>query len=157
LVNASISYTLTANVESLTLSGGAAINGTGNGLANIIHGNATANILDGGDGNDQLLGGDGDDTLSGGAGNNNDTGGAGHDSMAGGAGDDTYYVDNALDTVTENAAEGTDIVNSSIDYTLGANVEKLTLTGSAAIDGTGNALVNVIRGNETANTLSGLG
>ncbi|MFQ5675803.1 MAG: hypothetical protein ACE5G1_07910, partial [bacterium] len=50
--------------------------------------------------------------------------------MAGGAGNDTYYVDNALDTVTESAAAGTDRVYSSASFTLGSNVENLTLTGS---------------------------
>jgi Ca2+-binding RTX toxin-like protein len=83
-------------------------------------------------------------------------GGLGADAMAGGAGNDTYYVDNVGDTVTENASEGTDVVYSSVSFTLGANVEKMILSGSAAIDGTGNALVNVIRGNDVANTISGL-
>jgi Ca2+-binding RTX toxin-like protein len=139
------------------LRGTNAIDGTGNALNNIIRGNGAANVLDGGDRNDQLLGNGGNDTLIGGNGIDHLDGGTGADTMTGGAGDDTYYVDNVGDSVTENAAEGTDIVNSSIGYTLGANLEKLTLTGSAAIDGTGNALVNVIRGNEAGNTLSGLG
>jgi Ca2+-binding RTX toxin-like protein len=156
IVYSSVSYTLSAEVENLTLSGTDAIDGTGNALNNVIRGNGAANVIDGGDRNDTLYGNAGNDTLIGGNGIDHLDGGTGADTMTGGAGDDTYFVDNALDSVTENPGEGTDIVNASIDYTLGANVEKLVLTGSSAIDGTGNALVNVIRGNEAANTLSGL-
>ena len=74
--------------------------------------------------------------------------------MLGGIGNDTYIVDAAGDIVTELANEGIDLVKSSIDYVLGANVENLTLTGSAKI-GTGNELNNVIIGNAAANILSG--
>src|SRR5207247_4422555 len=117
-VLSSIDYTLGANLENLTLTGTAA-NATGNSLANVITGNAHDNVLDGG---------------------------AGADTMIGGTGDDTYFVDSAGDVVTELASEGTDTVVSSVDYTLGANLENLTLTGSA-LSGTGNAQDNVITGN----------
>ena len=70
-------------------------------------------------------------------------GGAGADTMSGGAGNDTYVVDDAGDVVTEAAGEGTDTVRARVSYTLGANVENLTLTGTGAINGTGNALDNV--------------
>ena len=93
-----------------------------------------------------LYGYDGNDTLDGGTGN---------DSMAGGVGDDSYVVDSAGDVVSEAAGAGTDRVNASVNYTLGANVENLTLSGTAT-SGTGNDLNNIIYGNSNANTLSGL-
>ncbi|WP_298169391.1 calcium-binding protein [Novosphingobium sp.] len=138
-VSSSISWTLAANVENLTLSGSAAINGTGNTDANVINGNSAANVLTGLGGNDTL------------------NGGAGADTMVGGLGDDSYVVDNAGDVVTELAGQGTDIVMSSITWTLGANLENLTLSGSAAINATGNTDANVLVGNSGANTLTGLG
>jgi Ca2+-binding RTX toxin-like protein len=156
LVTSSISFTLTANVENLTLSGSAAINGTGNELANILTGNIGANILSGLDGNDSLYGARGNDTLLGGTGNDTLNGGAGADSMAGGTGNDNYVVDSAGDLVAENANEGTDLITSSIAYTLSANLENLTLTGAAGLSGTGNALDNAITGNGGANSLVGL-
>lgn len=154
LVRSSISWILGTNFEDLTLTGAAAINGTGNTLANVIRGNNAANTLDGGSGNDTLIANGGDDTLIGGAGNDSLNGGIGADTMAGGIGNDTYTVDHKFDVVTENAGEGTDTVVSSIDYVLGANVENLSLTGSA-ISGTGNELANVIRGTSADNILDG--
>ncbi|SFJ49124.1 Ca2+-binding protein, RTX toxin-related [Marinobacter persicus] len=173
-VRSSITYTLTDNVENLTLAGSASINGTGNELNNVIRGNNADNILDGLDGNDtlygnngndtllggddddKLYGGSGNDVLDGGAGNDVLNGGTGADAMAGGSGDDTYIVDNAGDQVTELAGEGVDLVQSSVSYTLSDNVENLTLTGYSSISGTGNDLDNVITGNRGSNTLRGL-
>jgi VCBS repeat-containing protein len=173
LVQSSITYTLTANVENLTLTGSADINGTGNELDNVINGNTGANVLDGmagndtisgnagndtligGDGNDTLNGDAGDDILNGDAGNDMLNGGTGNDTMRGGSGDDTYIVDSAADVTIENAGEGIDTVQASVSYTLAANVENLVLTGNGAINGTGNELDNVITGNAGNNTLSG--
>ena len=173
-VISTLSYTLGENVENLTLTGAEAINGTGNELNNAIVGNAAANILSGLNGNDTLAGGTSDDVLLGGEGNDNlsgadgndqltgDTGndvlngGLGTDLMVGGAGNDTYYVDDGGDVVTELTDEGTDRVTSTLSYTLGENVENLTLTGTETINGTGNELNNAIVGNAAANTLSGL-
>ncbi len=136
-VNSSLTYILGANIENLTLTGSAAINGTGNELNNILTGNSGVNILMGGIGNDTL------------------NGGTGADSMTGGVGNDIYVVDNTGDIVSELAGEGTDVVQSSVTYTLGANVEHLTLTGSGAINGTGNMMDNVLTGNTANNTLTG--
>ncbi len=137
LVQSSIAYTLGNDVENLTLTGTSAINGTGNALANVLTGNSAANTLTGGAGNDTL------------------NGGAGADTLVGGIGDDTSVVDNGSDVITENANEGTDLVQSSITYTLGSNVENLTLTGTSAINATGNALDNVLTANTAVNTLTG--
>ena len=137
-VVSSVSYTLGAEVEILVLEAGAgSINGTGNSLDNTIYGNASTNILGGGGG---------DDTLN---------GGGGADIMGGGSGDDTYYVDNAGDAIIELADNGYDSVISSVSRTLGANVEYLYLTGSAAINGTGNSLDNYLIGNSNQNILAG--
>ena len=196
-VLSSISYALGANVECLTLTGTAAINGTGNSLANVLRGNTAANVLAGGGGNDTYYVAAGDtvveganagtdtvvspvsfvlaanvenltlsgsagidatgntvnNTLLGNTGANRLDGGGGADTMKGGAGDDTYVVDNTGDAATENANEGTDTVLGSVSYALGANLENLTLTGSGAINGTGNGLDNVLSGTSAGNTL----
>ena len=135
MVQSSINFSLLnsvhvlGQVENLTLTGGAAINGIGNALDNLIVGNGGANVLNG-------LGG-------------TDT----HDRWPG---NDTYVVDNGRDTVDESGGSGIDLVLSSATFNFASrafgSVENLTLTGSGAINGTGNALNNVLTGNAAANT-----
>lgn len=96
-------------------------------------------------------------TASTGGGNDRLDGGTGADAMAGGAGADTYVVDDIGDTVTELAGGGTDTVEASISCALTDNVETLTLTDGAAINGTGNALNNILTGNSGDNVLAGGG
>ncbi|WP_051439744.1 calcium-binding protein [Methylobacterium sp. 10] len=147
-VRSSVTYSLGANVENVILIGTDAIDATGTEGDNSLVGNDSANRLDGGAGDDMLSGRGGDDTL---------LGGTGADTMRGGTGDDTYVVDDAGDQVIELAGEGTDTVRSSIDYTLGANVERLVLTGAGNLDGTGNTLNNSLFGTGGDNTLHGEG
>jgi len=116
-------------VENLTLTGATAINATGNTFANLLIGNNAANRLDGG---------------------------IGADDMRGGLGNDVYVVDTAGDKVIESANAGVDTVESSITFSLaGLQVEKLSLTGTAAINATGNGSANALYGNRGANTLNG--
>lgn len=105
--------------------------------------------------NDNLYGGAGNDLLWGKAGNDILDGGSGIDSLLGGLGNDIYIVDSATDILTENYNEGMDTVNSSVSFTLSANLENLTLTGSSTINGMGNALSNTITGNTANNLLFG--
>lgn len=128
-VKASVDHTLADEVENLVLTGVGALAGTGNALDNHLTGNAAANRLDGG---------------------------FGADTLEGGLGDDTYVVDQTGDRVIERAGEGTDTVEAGIEYTLGDNVENLTLTGWAT-RGAGNALDNTLRANDNGNTLLGGG
>ncbi|MEF8698635.1 MAG: cadherin domain-containing protein [Candidatus Accumulibacter sp. UW20] len=127
-VRSTITYTLTPNVEKLTLLGSDNIDAYGNDLNNTLTGNSGNNILDGI---------------------------TGTDTMKGGAGDDTYIVNSSSDTVTEFYGEGIDTILSSVGRTLGAYQENLTFTGLAAINGYGNTLNNVMTGNAANNALSG--
>lgn len=150
-----VSYTISGEVENMTLGGTAAINGTGNVANNIIIGNIASNVLSGDDGNDSLNGSSGNDTLD--AGNGNDTldGGLGNDRLIGGDGNEVYVVNAVGDIVVENANEGNDLVISAVTYTLANDIENLTLNGSSAIKGTGNASNNILIGNAANNTLNG--
>jgi VCBS repeat-containing protein/parallel beta-helix repeat protein len=139
-VQASISHTLSANVENLILTGPTAVNGDGNTLDNVLIGNAASNRLKGNLGNDTLDGGGGADTLDGGDGN------------------DTYYVDSSDDIIIEKdhlGAGGIDSVFSTASVALSAEVENLTLLGSAHINATGNTQANLLTGNAGNNILNG--
>ena len=62
-VHSYINYTLTSNVENLSLFGAENLSATGNNLNNIIIGNNSDNRLDGKEGTDTLTGGKGRDTF----------------------------------------------------------------------------------------------
>ena len=142
-VYAYVDYVLSNSswVEELYLSGEAR-NGTGNNIDNVIRGNGYDNVLIGNKGDDVLNGLDGDDTLVGGLGN------------------DIYYVDSALDVVTEARGEGEDTVYASVNYALTNTswVDDLVLIeGSEARGAIGNDIFNTITGNTLNNFLNGLG
>lgn len=126
-VVASLSHTLSGNIENLTLTGSGNTSATGNALNNKLVGNASNNTLNGGTGTDTLTGG---------------------------AGNDTYYTD-GNDTFIEEVGGGTDTVIAAINHSLFANIENLTLTGTKNIFATGNALNNCLTGNAGNNTLNG--
>lgn len=123
------------------------LDGTDNGLNNDLSGNNSDNRLTGLDGNDTLIGQAGNDTLD---------GGSGGDVLAGGDGYDYYVVDDSNDTLTEEADAGQDRVDSSVSFSLSANIEDLNLLGDAALDGAGNELNNNLTGNTGDNQLYGL-
>ncbi len=135
------SYTLGTDIEALIYTGSLSFAGRGNSLANTI------------------TGGSGNDTLD---------GGTGADTLIGGLGNDSFTFDNIGDVAVENLNEGTDIVLSSVTVSglladdataamIGDHVENITLTGSLAINATGNGLANTITGNSANNVLSGGG
>ena len=149
-----LDYTLGANIENLVQMNARTV-GHGNAGDNILSSQGTKANLYGEAGNDTLIGTNGRDYLNGGDGNDTLNGGADGDTMVGGAGNDTYHVDHNKDIVTELHGGGSDTVISNRAYTLGAEVEKLTLTGTGNLAGTGNALNNTLIGNDGSNKLSG--
>ncbi|TXI17554.1 MAG: calcium-binding protein [Nitrosomonas sp.] len=157
-VNASVDFSMSFGINNLNLTGNGAIDGFGNELNNIMNGNGASNEIEGGLGDDTINGRAGNDILKGDDGNDTLNGGAGADNMDGGDQNDTYVVDNVGDIAAEQSAggqSGSDQVLSSVSHNLGFGIEDLNLTGSAAINGTGNDLNNRIDGNNAANTLNG--
>lgn len=122
----SVSLVLADNLENLTLTATGDLSATGNSEQNKLTGNDGDNALDGGQGIDWMLGG---------------------------FGNDSYFVDNSADKITELSDQGTDSVTSSVNFVLSANIETLTLAEGGAINGTGNAIANVINGNAAINKL----
>ncbi|NGN43476.1 hypothetical protein G6N74_20605 [Mesorhizobium sp. CGMCC 1.15528] len=127
-VRSYISWALGANIERLELLGTENLNANGNTLNNTIYGNAGNNTIDGGVGNDY---------------------------MAGGAGNDRYVVSAVGDQVVELAGQGTDTVLAYVNLSLGANVERLEMRGTANLSGNGNSLANTLVGNSGNNVLRG--
>lgn len=135
-VKSIVNFQLDENIENLTLTA-TDLTGEGNDLNNVI----IATL-----GNNTLIGNAGNDTL---------TSGSGNDTMSGGIGNDTYNVNSEGDTVVELESEGTDTVKTSMNYALGANIENLTLLGSADLIAIGNELNNTLTSNLGINTLIG--
>ncbi|MEL7357877.1 MAG: calcium-binding protein [Cyanobacteria bacterium J06560_6] len=121
-----------------------------------LYGGAGADTLKGGSGKDTLYGWLGNDELYGGTGDDALEDGLGTNAMYGEEGDDHYTVKTLNDIVHEKANEGTDKVTASVNYTLSANVENLTLSKKATT-GSGNELDNRIIGNSKSNRLYGKG
>jgi Ca2+-binding RTX toxin-like protein len=128
LVQSSVSIMLPMNIENLILLGNTVMTAMGNDSNNVMTGNTADNTLDGGAGNDTLIGG---------------------------LGNDTYVVDSSADFIIENVNEGTDLAQSSVNFTLPTNIENLNLVGNSAITGTGNLSNNIMIGNTADNTLDG--
>jgi Ca2+-binding RTX toxin-like protein len=129
-VVASVSWTLGAEFERLSLSGTADLSGTGNALANRLDGNAGANLLDGGKGNDSLHALGGDDTLLGGANDDRLRGDSGDDSLVGRAGFDILLGGNEADLFLFSAIPlSVDAADIIIDFTVG--LDRVGIIGAA--------------------------
>ena len=155
-----VSHTLGFGMENLNLTGGAAINGTGNGNNNVINGNSAANTLNGGNGNDILSGQGGNDNLNGNAGNDNMMGNAGNDTLAGGAGSDALDGGSGADTLL--GLTGTDLLIGGTGFdifrftAIGESIVGAGHDTIAGFDGVGAALQDRVNVNAIdANTAVG--
>lgn len=115
--------------------------------------NATT-VFHAGGGNDVVTGRDMNDSIDGGTGNDTLDGGAGADWLSGGSGNDVYYVDQAGDVVVEGVNGGNDTIYTSVAFALPDNVENLTATGNNAFNLIGNALDNILTGNDAEATVT---
>lgn len=129
--------------------------GTATADINVTVKGISPDIVKGGAGNDMLYGSKDGDILYGYAGHDTLDGRTGGDRLYGAAGNDTYIIDNLKDVTVENANEGIDLIKASVTWTLAANTESLTLTGTAHINGTGNTQANKLVGNIGNNVLDG--
>jgi Ca2+-binding RTX toxin-like protein len=125
-VEASSTYTLTANVENLTLLEGGDYAGGGNSLANVITGNSGNNVL---------------------------SGGLGADTLIGGLGNDTYVLSDLLDTIIDSG--GIDTIRTALSITLQSGIERAELIGLGDVSAIGNAADNTLIGNAGNNYLDG--
>jgi Ca2+-binding RTX toxin-like protein len=142
-------------IERFVLTGATGSGQVGTAAGETLSGGSGGEVMFGQAGNDTLLGNGGIDALHGGEGDDILSGGTGADRMFGDAGNDTFTVDSSLDKVFETSGADTDTVRSSASFTLGSNVENLVLTGGGNVNGTGNALVNALTGNNGNNRLDG--
>lgn len=133
LIVTTISYTLDANVENLSMKDGA-INGTGNALDNAIAGNNAANILNGLDGNDRLVSGGGDDTLLGGAGADWLEAGLGNDTLVGGAGADVLIGNAGRDFFCFDAGDARATSKSADDRIVDLSAEDCVVVNGQTVD-----------------------
>ena len=127
-VIASSSYTLSSNVENLTLSGDGNFTAGGNSLDNHLIGNAGNNLL---------------------------AGGLGADTLEGGLGDDIYVLSDTVDTIIDTGGE--DTIRSNLDIALISDIENAHLVGIADTSAAGNGLDNKLLGNMADNILDGAG
>lgn len=170
-VNANLSTNLVTGFGTDKLS--SIENVSGSSYADKLFGNAYANKLFGQSGNDSLFGyqgadslhggidndyldgGTGNDYLDGGIGNDYLLGGSGADTLVGGLGNDTYMIDNSTDVISEFVNQGTDLVKSTVNYVLSANIENVQAIGTANVSITGNDLNNTFNASAGNNTFNG--
>lgn len=142
----SSSLAITVNLASGVATGGDATGDVFSSIENVI-GTAFNDVITGNGADNRLEGGDGNDTLD---------GGAGADLLIGGLGNDTYIIDSYDDVVAEQIGGGTDLISTSLEsYTLGANVEGISYTGTQAFVGYGNSDKNTFSGGSGSETFYG--
>lgn len=107
--------------------------------------------------NDTLIGNLAVNVLTGLAGDDKLDGRGGGDTLIGGKGNDKFYIRDGGESAIEHVGEGADRMLAYVSATIAANVERLDLLGTAAINGTGNAAANLIFGNQADNVISGGG